>query len=122
MNEFAQLPTPMIATRTFSCCRSRPLPFVSLTVSLHQLLADVQDPLADGDPGCCGEEHERPGEHAPRCEHEPCGDDDDALGSRADAHVAAETECLGLGACVRDEERPRDCAHRNGDEYGVVVT
>src|SRR3954453_10145658 len=71
MNEFAQLPTPMIATRTLSCCRSRPFPFCSLTWSLHQLLADVQDPLADGDPGRAGEQHDRPGEEGTRCAHEP---------------------------------------------------
>src|SRR6266850_4271482 len=101
MNEFAQLPTPIMATRTLSCWRPRPvfsaaLPFDSLTRCLHQLLADVQDPLSDGDPGRGGEEHERPWEHAPRCEREPCGDDDHALGARADAHVAAEAERLGL--------------------------
>ena len=32
MNEFAQLPTPMIATRTLSCCRPRFEPFISLTI------------------------------------------------------------------------------------------
>src|SRR3954469_24459678 len=111
MNEFAQLPTPMIATRTFSCRRSRPapsteVPFGSLTGCLHQLLADVQDPLADSDPGRAGQEHERPGEHAPRCEHEACGEDAPARGAGADAHVAAEPESLRLGTRVGNEERP----------------
>src|ERR1051325_10417322 len=106
MNEFAQLPTPMIATRTLSCRRSRPpLPFDSLTVGcLQELLADVQDALNDRDPCGEGEEHERPGQHAPRRENETRGDDDDALGARPDPHVAAEAERLGLRARVRDEE------------------
>src|SRR2546429_5697081 len=104
MNEFAQLPTPISATRTLSCCRSRPLPLDSLTCCLHQLLADVQDALADGDPRGAREEHERPGQHAPRREDETPGDDDDAFGARPDPDVAAEAERLGLRARVRDEE------------------
>jgi len=65
MNEFAQLPTPMDrdadlvllapATRAFKRhCRS-----IHSLDCLHQLLADVQDPLSDGDPRRGGEEHER---------------------------------------------------------------
>src|SRR3954468_21448432 len=102
MNEFAQLPTPMIATRTFSCRRSRPapsteVPFGSLTGCLHQLLADVQDPLADSDPGRAGQEHERPREPAPRGHPGPGGEDPHPPGGGADAHVAAEPESLRLG-------------------------
>src|SRR5438270_12913946 len=106
MNEFAQLPTPMIATRTLSCWRPRPFPFDSLTRSLHKLLADVHDPLGDGDPRRGGEEHERPREHAPRCEHEPCGNAADALGARSDAHVPTTTARLRLRSGVRYERRP----------------
>src|SRR5256885_9127418 len=104
MNEFAQLPTPISATRTLSCWRSRPLPFDSLTVRcLQELLADVQDALDDRDPRGEGEEHERPGQHAPRREDETRGDDDDALGARPDPDIATEAERLGLRASVRDE-------------------
>src|SRR6266581_3884892 len=108
MNEFAQLPTPTIATRTLSCCRPRPLWLVSLTGCLHQLLADVQDALADRDPGRAGEEHDRPRENAPRCEHETDGDHDHALCARADADVAAQADRLGLRARIGNEKRAGD--------------
>src|SRR4051812_32398303 len=118
MNEFAQLPTPTMATRTLSCCRSR---FSAMSICLHQLLADVQDALDDRDPRRAGEEHERPGKDAPRWEHEPGGDDDAALGARADPDVAAETEGLRLRAGVRDENRSGDARDRDGDEDRLVV-
>ena len=81
----------------------------------------MQDALDDRDPGRAGEEHERPGEHAPRCENETGGDHDDALGARADADVAAQADRLGPGAGVRDEERAGDRRHRDRDEDRAVL-
>src|SRR5437773_7805291 len=108
----------MIATRTLSSLRTWPFdePFDSVTRTSEKLGADVQHALDDGDPRRGGEEHDRPGEHAPGCEDETCGDDDHALGPRADADVAAEPERFGAGAGVRDEERAGDGGHGDGDE------
>src|SRR5262245_11207580 len=106
----------MIATRTLSSLRTRPLdePFGSDTsVFLQELTADVEDALDDRDPRGDREEHDRPWQHAPRREDETGGDDDDTLGTRADADVAAEAERFRAGSRVRDEERAGDGRHRN---------
>src|SRR5438445_727201 len=55
------------------------------------------------------------------CEDETSSDDDDALGPRADADVAAQSECFGTRARVRDEERARDRGHGDGDEDVAAV-
>src|SRR5436190_18685898 len=74
-SEFAQLPTPMIATRTLpSSARARPfeLPLASdIRSSIDELLANVQDALRHGEPRGRGQEVDRPGEPAPRSEYEP---------------------------------------------------
>src|ERR1043166_4841110 len=100
--ELAQLPTPMRATRA--------LPFesdIGSSVTFIQLLSDVQDALQDCDPGRDGEHDDRPLERAPRSEHEPRADDDDALGAGAEADVAAQAQRLGLRPRVRHEEGAR---------------
>src|SRR4051812_18854788 len=124
MNELAQLPTPMIATRTLPSLRTWPLdePFDSDTGSTSEnLLADVEHALDDRDPGRDGEEQDRPGQHAPGCEHETRGDDDDTLRTRADADVAAQAESLGARTGVGDEDRAGDCGDGHRDEDVVAV-
>ena len=76
--------------------------------SINELLADVQDALRNRDPRRRGQEVDRPLEPAPRREHEPGGDHDDALGAGAEADVAAQAERLRLRADVRDEEGAGD--------------
>src|SRR4051812_19717882 len=98
----------MIATRTLpSSERLRPFDeplLVDIGSSMNQLLADMQDALDDRDPRGRGQEVDRPLEPAPRPEHEPGRDHDDALGARAETDVATKTERFGLGADVGDEE------------------
>src|ERR1700751_6185382 len=103
-NEFAQLPTPMIATRTLPSSR-RALPLFDATGSSGKLLADVQDALADREPGRRGKRDDRPGQAAPPREDEAGGDEDDSLRSGAEPDVALQAERLGAGARVGDEKR-----------------
>src|SRR6185437_5657633 len=103
-SEFAQLPTPMIATRTLPSS-SRALPLVVATGASGKLLADVQDALDDGEPRRRGERDDRPREPAPRREDQSPGDEHDTLGARAQADVALQAERFRPGARVRDEER-----------------
>src|SRR5579859_1391257 len=102
----------MMATRT--------LPFDSdISSSGVQLLADKQDALHNRDRRRGGEEIDRPLECAPRREDEPGGDDDDALGTRAEPDVAAQPERLCLRADVRHEERAGD--RDDGEDRKSVV-
>src|SRR5439155_11671935 len=104
-SEFAQLPTPISATRTLpSSSRALPLVEAIHASRCEKLSTNVQDPLHDGHPGRCRQQVDRPRQHAPRGEDEAGGDDDDALRPRADADVAAEPERLGAGPRVADEE------------------
>src|SRR5690349_6775560 len=84
-SEFAQFPTPTIATRTLpSSSRARPfveLPLVDIRASVKKLLADVQDALDDGEPGGRREDDDRPGQAAPGRKDQPRSDHDDALGA-----------------------------------------
>src|SRR5205085_12145636 len=89
---------------------------------LPQLRSYAQDPLADREPGRCGEDADRPDERAPGREDEPDRDHDDPLRAAADADVAAETERLGAGARVADEERAGDGREGEADAHEVVVT
>src|SRR5579863_9756207 len=101
----AQLPTPMMATRT--------LPLESaIGASVVQLLADVQDALQNRDPGRDGKHDDRPLEPSPRGEDEAGRDDDHALRAGAEANVPAEAERLGLRPCIRHEEGARDRGDR----------
>src|SRR5207248_3606783 len=95
----------MMATRT--------LPFDSdISSSINQLLADMQDALQNGDRRRRGEEIDGPLECPPGREHEARGDDDDALGPRAEADVATQPQRLRLRADVRHEEGAGDCDDR----------
>src|SRR5215475_14858774 len=101
----------MIATRTLPSS-SRALPLVDATGSSGKLLAYVQDPLDDRDPGRRGEDEDCPRQAAPRSEDETRRDEYDTLCARAKPDVAAQAQRLGAGARVRDEERAddrRDC-------------
>src|SRR5215470_13256119 len=104
-SEFAQFPTPTIATRTLPSSR-RALPLVVATGSSGKLLANVQDALDDREPGS-------------HREHESGSDEYDTLGARAKPDIALQSERLGAGARVRDEERADDC--RNGEHDGPVL-
>src|SRR5438045_4440761 len=104
----------MIATRTLPSS-SRALPLVVATGSSGKLLAYVQDALDDREPRRRGERDDRPRQSAPRCEDEPGRDERDTLGARAQADVAPQSERLGAGARVGDEERPDDRPHRDHD-------
>src|SRR5580765_1986225 len=123
-SEFAQFPTPMIATRTLpSSRRACPfeLPFVSdIRSSMNQLLADVQDALADRDPRGGSEEIDGPLEAAPRCEDEAGRDHDDSLRAGAEPDIAAQAERLRLRADVRDQDRARDGRDREDDRDVVA--
>src|SRR6478736_6534875 len=101
-SELAQLPTPMIATRTLPSS-SRALPLVVATDSSGKLLANVQDALEDREPGRHRERENRPRKTTPRRENESRGDEHDALGTRAKSDVALQSERLGASARVRDE-------------------
>src|SRR5438552_12569617 len=82
-SELAQLPTPMMATRT--------LPLDS-DIGASELLSDVEDALENRDPGGRGEHDDRPLETAPGSEDEPRGDDDHALRAGPEPDVAAQAE------------------------------
>src|SRR5215467_7230932 len=114
----------MIATRTLPSSR-RARPFEPLLLAIHpsidQLLAYVQDALADRDP-CGGREKvDRPLQPAPRCEDEAAGDHDDPLGPGAEADVAAEAERLRFRADVRHEERARHADDREHERDVVAL-
>src|SRR5581483_1718179 len=118
-SEFAQLPTPMIATRTLpSSARLRPL-LLDIRSSMNELLANMQDALDDRDPRGRSQEVDRPLEPAPRREHEPGRDHDDALGPGAEPDVAAQAERLGLRTDVGNEERAGDRGDREDDRRVV---
>src|SRR5215470_6177299 len=117
-SEFAQFPTPTIATRTLPSSR-RALPLVVATGSSGKLLANVQDALDDREPGSHREHENRPRQASPRREHESGSDEYDTLGARAKPDIALQSERLGAGARVRDEERADDC--RNGEHDGPVL-
>src|SRR5919204_1459763 len=68
-----------------------------------ELPPDVEDPLEHREPGRRGEERDRPRQDTPRRQDEAACDDDDALGARSDAHVAAQPERLRPRARVADE-------------------
>src|SRR3954466_2449728 len=103
----------MIATRTLS--------LVAIDSS-EQLLADVQDALQNGDQRGCGQQIDEPLECAPWREHEAGREDDDALGPRAEADVAAEAERLCFRADVGNEERAGDRDDREDDRRVVAGT
>ncbi len=86
-----------------------------LVLALSKLLANVQDALQDGEPGRRREQVDRPLQRTPRREDEAGGDDDDALGARAQADVAAQAESLRLRPRVRDEEGAGDGGDREDD-------
>src|SRR5512133_3569055 len=73
----------------------------------------MQDALDDGEPRGRGERDNRPRESAPRREDEPGRDEHDTLGARAQADVALQSERLGAGARVGDEEGADDRRHRD---------
>src|SRR3954464_11225992 len=100
----------MIATRTLPSS-SRALPLVVATGSSGKLLADVQDALDDREPCRRGERDDRPRQTAPRREDEAGRDEHHALRARAQADVALQTERLGAGARVGDEEGANDGRH-----------
>src|SRR5262249_29939123 len=102
----------MIATRTLPSSRCA-LPLVDATGPSGKLLSDMQDALDDREPRRRSEHDDRPRKPAPRREDETRGDEDDAFGARAQADVALQSERLGAGAGVRDEER----AHHRGDGH-----
>src|SRR3954469_7230259 len=102
----------MIATRTLPSSR-RALPLVVATGSSGKLLADVQDALDDREPRRRGERDDRPGQAAPKRKDEPPGDEHHGVDTGAQADVSLESESLGWGARVRDEEGADD--GRNGD-------
>src|SRR2546427_696322 len=81
-SELAQLPTPMIATRTLAWSPGA-LPSVETICGFLsvELRADVEDALEDGDPGGRGEQVDRPWQHAPGREDEPGRDHYDARGA-----------------------------------------
>src|SRR5207249_6078476 len=98
------------------------LPFVwAIRASGDELRADVQDALADGDPGRGRQQVDRPGQDAPGREDEPGGDHDDPLGAAADADVAAQAEGLRLRARVADEEGAGERGEAEGERGGVGV-
>src|SRR3954453_19215292 len=109
----------MIATRTLPSSR-RALPLVVATGSSGKLLADVQDALDDREPRRRGERDDRPRQAAPRRKDAPRGEEHPALGAGAQADVSLESESLGSGARVRDEEGADD--GRNGDDDGPVLS
>src|SRR5215471_14717677 len=117
-SEFAQFPTPMIATRTLPSS-SRALPLVDATGSSGKLLANMQDALEDREPGRHGERENRPRKAAQRREHESGGDEYDTLGTRAQPDVTLQPQRLGASARVRDQERADD--RRNGEYDGPVL-
>src|SRR5260221_13727071 len=114
----------MMATRTLPSSwrvRSFELPLVvDMRSSKNQLLTDVQDALDNCDPRGCCEQIDRPLKAAPRREHEPACDDDDAFGTRAEPDIAAQPERLRLRANVRHGEGARDCGNGE-DDRGVVA-
>src|SRR3954469_7624137 len=116
-NELAQLPTPMIATRTLSS--ERVLPFVEAISFLSQnLLADGQDSLEHRQPGGYRQQVDEPLQRdTERREDQSARDHDHALGPAADADVSLEPDQLGLRAGVGDEERTghRGDAEDDGD-------
>ena len=65
------------------------------------------------------EHDDRPRQPAPRSEDETGGDQDHALGARAQSDVALQAERLGAGAGVRDEEGADD--RRDRDDDGPVL-
>src|SRR5436190_23567137 len=114
----------MIATRTLpSSRRARPFELrlaSDIRSSIDELLANVQDALRHGEPRGRGQEVDRPGEPAPRSEDEPRRDHDDALGTGAEADVAAQAERLCFCANIGDEERPGDACDREDDRDVVA--
>src|SRR6185369_11254284 len=103
--------------RTRTSLRSRAITQSDSTNVLSsgaKLLADEQDPLHHSDPRRRGEECHRRGQNevVDRREHEPCGDDHDALGSAPKADVPPEAERLGSRPRVADEERAGDGGER----------
>src|SRR6476659_1540348 len=116
-SELAQLPTPMIATRTLSLERAA-LPLDAPICFLSQLFADGQDSLEHGQPGGHREQVDEPLQgHAERREDEAARDDDHALCAAADPDVALEADQFCLRAGVGDEERAGDRgdAEHDGD-------
>src|SRR6266702_8527075 len=115
-NELAQLPTPMIATRTLSSERVA-LPLVEAICFLSQkLFSDGQDSLEHGQPGGCREQVDEPLQRdAERREDEAARNHGHALGAAADADVSLEADQLGLRARVRDEKRAGDCGETDSD-------
>jgi hypothetical protein len=73
----------------------------------------MQDALDDREPRRRGERDDRPRQTAPRCEDEPGRDEHHTLGARAQADVALQSERLGAGTRVGDEEGADD--GRDGD-------
>src|SRR6478672_8682109 len=114
-SELAQLPTPMIATRTLSSERAA-LPLDEAICFLSQLFADGQDSLEHGQPGGHREQIDEPLQgHAERREDQAARDDDHALRAAADPDVTLKADQLGLRARVGDEERPGDRGHAEHD-------
>src|SRR6266568_5690821 len=114
-SELAQLPTPMIATRTLSSERAA-LPLVEAMCFLSQLVADGQDSLEHGQPGGRRQQVDEPLERdAERREDEAARNHDHALGAAADADISLEADQLGLRARVRDEKRAGDCGETDSD-------
>src|SRR5262249_45261659 len=102
----AQLPTPMIATRTLSSERDA-LPLVEAMCFLSlKLLSDGDDSLEHGQPrGGCKQVDEPLKRDAERGEDEAARDHDHAFGAAADADVPTEPEQRGLRARVGNQER-----------------
>src|SRR5437660_6456187 len=118
-SELAELPTPMIATRTLSLERAA-LPLDEAICFLSQLFADGQDSLEHGQPGGRREQVDEPLQgDAERREDEAGRDHGDALRAAADPDVALEADQLGLRAGVRNEERAGDC--RDTEHDGDVI-
>src|SRR4051794_9957172 len=114
--ELAQLPTPMIATRTLSPERAA-LPLVDAMCFLSEkLFSDGQDSLEHRQPGGrCQQVDEPLQRDAERRENEAARDHDHALGAAADADVSLEADQLSLRPGVGDEERPGDRCDADGD-------
>src|SRR2546423_3630470 len=115
-SELAQLPTPMIATRTLSSERAA-LPLVDAMCFLSQKLSsNGQDSLEHRQPGGRRQQIDEPLERdAERREDEAARDQDHALGAAADADVSFEADQLGLRPGVGDEEGAGDRCDADGD-------
>src|SRR5437763_1175508 len=101
----------MIATRTLPSSILA-LPFVAATGSSRKLLADVQDALDDREPGGRRQRDDRPGKAATWREDETGGDEHDALRTRAQADVAAQSKCHFARAGIGNEEGNHDLRDR----------